>query len=105
MTKKTRAAFVLLAATAGTAVAAADPSPNRPTAVVQPRTLATGAPACGNVVGKYMQPPPVCKTARTVVTAVREQLQEIRETVAIFNWVTTPDSSSLTVAEVGRPRS
>ena len=106
MTKKKRAAFVLFAATASTAVAGADPSPKPPTpATIQPRTLATGAPACGNVVGKYMAEPRPCRTARTILTEVTRKIEEIRETVAVFDWIGTTPSSSLTLGRVGRPRS
>ena len=108
-----RAAFVLLSATASTLVASADPAPTQP---VKPRMLATGAPACGNLVSnmgyKSYGPKPVCQltatqlaTGRSILAAVEQRIQEIRETAGIFDLVGADRDPSLTLSVEGRPRS
>jgi hypothetical protein len=111
---KHRTAFVLLSATASTMVAAADPAPTPQP--IKPRTLATGAPACGNLVAnmgyKSYGPPPACaptptqiKLVKSVLAAVDDTIREARETVAIFDLVSPDRSRSLTLSPEGRPRS
>ena len=99
-----RAAIVLFAATTSTAIAVADPTPTTP--VVQPKTLKTGAPACGNVMIKSYGPPTFsCVTAPALLTAAGQALREITETVAVINVLSPADRPALTLAEEGRPRS
>lgn len=59
-------ALTLMTVMLGGGVASADPTPTAP--AVTPRVLATGAPACGNVVSKYgMQPEdPFCPVVRNL---------------------------------------
>ena len=75
-----RKATILFAVTLASGTAAADP--------VQPRTLATGAPACGNMLGKYGAAVPCTATVTpselgysVVMTVVREA-KRIRDHVA-----------------------
>lgn len=105
MRKKKTAAIVLFAATTTSAIAIAEPSkPAPPT--VQPLTLPTGAPACGNVMGKSYGPPKLkCVSMSALVTAAVESIREIRETVAVFDVLTPRDRPALTLVEEGRPRS
>ncbi len=106
MPTKKRAVFVLFAATAST-VAIADPvaATQRPTPTPsQPRTLPTGQPACGNVMFKSVEPP-VCTVTRAILAGVFQDLQEIREHVALFDRHVETRTSSLTLAVKDRPRS
>ena len=78
--------------------------------LVQPRTLQTGAPACGNVLWKMTYfPDPACGQqadgARTIITqvnAIIEQAREIGRAVAAFDGF---GDRALTVAEARRPGS
>ncbi len=107
--KRTRATSLLFAvatgglfgpAIAGQAIAVA-PTPD----AIQPRVLATGAPACGNVTWKTPIEPD-CAAAhaagRVIVQSVLEQSREIGRILAVLDGF--PDRA-LTVAEVRRPRS
>ena len=102
MRKKT-AAIVLFAATTSTAIAGADPTPTTP--VVQPKTLKSGAPACGNVMYKSYGPPTPCVSMPAMLTAAVQVLRELTETVAVINILPPADLPVLTLAEEGRPRS
>jgi hypothetical protein len=94
---KRRATSMLFAvATSTAAVAAADPAPT------PPLTLPSGAPACGNVGNKYMPQPPVCAKARLILTAITEELEQIRQVFALFS---EPEKPSLTLGKEIRPRS
>lgn len=72
-----RALSALMIVTAGGGVASADPS------AAKPRALATGAPACGNVMSKYAPPDPVCVVLRDMralgelARKYREELQKL----------------------------
>jgi hypothetical protein len=104
--KKKSAAIVLFAASTSTAVAIGDPAPTKPTTVtVQPLTLRTGSPACGNVMIKSYGAPKPCVSMSALITAAVDGIREIRETVAVFATPATIDPVSLTLAEEGRPRS
>lgn len=107
---KRRATSILFAvATSGVAatVATAEPTEpaNQPTPTAeQPRRLATGAPACGNVMFKSYTPPPPCMTTETkvVLAGAREDLAGFRRALAVFEgFLRAP----LTVAEARRPGS
>jgi hypothetical protein len=105
MTKHRATSMLFAVAASGVSVAAADPTP------IQPRTLRTGAPACGNVVGKSGYGPPmieapVCKAARVILTAVSQDLEQIRRVLAVFDWQDhVAKTPALTLAEGDRPRS
>jgi hypothetical protein len=62
-------ALTLMAVTALGGAASADTSSTQVVAVA-PRTLATGAPACGNVMGKYGEDP-ICRVVRGVARDLR----------------------------------
>ena len=103
-----RATSMLFAVVASSAsAAAADPTP----APMKPRKLQTGAPACGNVVGKSGYGPPmieapVCTAARVILTAVAQDVEQIRRLLAVFDWSDhVVKNPALTHAEGDRPRS
>ncbi len=100
---KRRATSILFAvASTSTTVAVADP-PSQDPAKVEPRTLASGAPACGNVMFKSYGPRPPCTTtAQVILTVIAKDLREIASHLAVFDVFA---DRSLTLAEGRRPRS
>lgn len=101
---KRRATSILFAvASSGTAVAVAEtPSPAPEPEKVEPRRLATGAPACGNVMFKTYGPPPPCDPARVIVTGILEEAARIRRALAVFD---VRVDRPLTLAGARRPAS
>jgi len=87
---KRKATMVFAVAIAGR-TAMADPAPS-----VRPRTLATGQPACGNVMLKGVEPP-ACTTLRVIVTTVLQEGEQIRAHLP-------RDDRRLTLAMGTRPR-
>jgi len=84
-----RKAMMLFAVALASGPAAADPTPSTP------RRLATGQPACGNVMLKGVEPP-ACTTLRVIVTTVLQEGEQIRAHL--------PDDRPLTLAMGTRPR-
>jgi hypothetical protein len=99
---KRRATSILFAVvSSGSAVAVADSPPPEPEKV-EPRRLASGAPACGNVMFKTYGPPPPCVNAKVILTGIIEDAAQIRRALAVFDvWSDRP----LTVVEARRLRS
>ncbi|MBS1121455.1 MAG: hypothetical protein H6Q90_3683 [Deltaproteobacteria bacterium] len=97
--KQTRYMLFAVAIANGTvATAAAEPS----VPVQAPRTLATGQPACGNVMYKTPEHP-ACPTLRTIVTVI-EQARELGQDLPFVRSPARAARSSLTVALKDRPR-
>lgn len=87
-------ALSLLAVTTLGGAASADTTPVR-VVTVAPRTLASGAPACGNVMLKYRAEDPVCPTVRSLRAVGRKLAAELKKL--------DPTRASLTLAPPGRP--
>jgi len=97
---KTTAVCMLFAATT---TATAEPTDTAP--LVRPRTLATGQPACGNVMSKSVEPP-TCVAARAIISAVVMELEEIRDHVLAIGGLGDPvEMASLTLSPAARPPS
>jgi len=109
MKKHSRATSLLFAvATGGPASAIAEPVSVAPTPepAVQPRVLANGSPACGNVVvGKgpmRTDCTPIHQTTKVILTAVISEAREIGRMFSAFDGF---GDRPLMVSEVRRPRS
>jgi hypothetical protein len=89
-------ALSLLAVTALGGAASADTSPS--TQVVAVRTLATGSPACGNVMLKYTTEDPACSAIRGLRALGRKLAAELEKLAP-----TRQGMSSLTLPAAPRP--
>lgn len=98
MKRKATMLFAVAVAGGAATTAAADPKP-----VQVPRTLASGQPACGNVMFKS-GPDPACQTFRVILTLVREG-QRMKENLPFLRALGSHVDAPLTLAAVERPRS
>jgi hypothetical protein len=108
MQTKTRSMLFAVVIASGPAVAAAEPSSSSSLSVTAvtvhaPRPLATGQPACGNVIYKTVESP-ACPTLRTIRTVI-EEARALGHDLPWFRVPGRPGAGSLTVAPEARPRS